>query len=71
MGWSNLKKGKNMDKIVLKKNPQKARKRRAAVAIPDETYEKIGKLSIETSISKERLVQMLLEEALKYVVVEE
>ena len=59
-----------MEKIVLKKQTQKSKMRRAVVVVKPETYKKINDLSIETAQPVETIVQTLLEEALKYVEVE-
>ena len=59
-----------MGEIVLKKT-SKATRRRAAVSVPAETYMKVYTLAHEVGMPIERLVETLLEEALKQVRVEE
>ncbi len=59
-----------MDEIILKRVEQKPKKRRAAVAVKPETYEKIDEICIETGMSRESLVDLLLTRALENVRIE-
>ena len=59
-----------MDKIVIKKQEPKGKERRAAVMVKPETYRRISEISFDTNTPIETIVQMLLEEALKHVVIE-
>lgn len=54
-----------MEKIILKRNPEEKKPRRAAVTIKAETYQIIRTLSFDLNMPIETLVEILLTEALK------
>lgn len=60
-----------MEKIVLKKEEKSRKTRRHSVIVTDETYIKICQVSSETNIPVEKIVNRLLEEALKNVEIQE
>ena len=64
-------KGKEMEKIVLKKVKEERKPKRTSVAIKPETYVKIYELAHEVNITVESLVDLLLNEALNSVEVTE
>ena len=64
-------KGKEMEKIVLKKVKEERKPKRASVVIKPETYVKIYELAHEVNITVESLVDLLLNEALNSVEVTE
>lgn len=66
-GWSNLKKGINMEKIVLKKVTKEMKTKRHAVTVQNETYIKLMDIQTQTGMTMESLVNLLLEEAIKNV----
>ena len=59
-----------MYKIVLKRVEQKPRKRITAVVVKPETYEKIDRICMETGMTIESLVDLLLTKALEDVELE-
>ena len=64
-------KGKEMEKIVLKKVKEERKTKRTSVVIKPETYVKIYELAHEVNITVESLVDLLLNEALNSVEVTE
>ena len=64
-------KGKEMEKIVLKKVKEERKPKRTSVVIKQETYVKIYELAHEVNITVESLVDLLLNEALNSVEVTE
>ena len=60
-------KGKEMEKIVLKKVKEERKPKRTSVVIKPETYVKIYELAHEVNITVESLVDLLLNEALNSV----
>ena len=59
-----------MEKIVIKKQGAPSRVRRAAVAVKPEIYKRISDIAFEAGLPIETVTNMMLEEALKNVVVE-
>ena len=57
-------KGKEMEKIILKKVKEERKTKRTSVVIKPETYVKIYELAHEVNITVESLVDLLLNEAL-------
>ena len=64
-------KGKEMEKIVLKKVKEERKPKRTSVVIKPKTYVKIYELAHEVNITVESLVDLLLNEALNSVEVTE
>ena len=61
-----------MDKIIIAKQPSNRKSnRRATVVIKPDTYMKICDIAFRTNVPIETITQTLLEEALKYVEIEE
>ena len=56
-----------MEKIILKKSETKVPRRRASVVVQPETYTQVYKLALESGMTIEGLVDLLLQEALKAV----
>lgn len=60
-----------MNKIILTKQEEKSKMRRATVVVKPETYKAVNDLSLETHRPVEEIVNILLTEALKNVEVVE
>ena len=59
-----------MEKIIIKKQTEKSKMRRATVVVKPETYKRLNDLSVETAQPVETIVNILLEAALENVEVE-
>lgn len=60
-----------MEKIILKRKPQEAPKKRSSVVVKPETYMQVYQLAHECGMTVENLVDTLLQEALKSVEIED
>lgn len=64
---NSTRKEKNMTEIIIKKEKRTTKAKRSSVVVSPETYIKVYTLAQETGLSVEKLVDVLLTEAMKIV----